>query len=1560
MNSNGFTSNIQTMVDESTIAASSTINITSPISNSTPAEIPAFGTSFEKVEVSPVVPAFGTSLGTSLDTFNAQAASSSETYCRPGQYTPINFCQSDWWKCWLSMCPDLEKLPLIELRSEYTNYDTSRSISIRYSYHFFTPTEWLQPRSILEDRNLDLEEVEEHEIEDIYYVPILWHLRSRRINSESIRDILNDDTLRLEQQEFLPIALYIVEISLPENIQNLVGLDSELNRDEQQYTLKSLQNNCVIISNRINDRFEIQFKANQSYRHAPSIIENTLIDDNSRSPIIITGMILESPMLYKNESVDDTKGVEIFDDLVLNNYIPIMRLNIIDPNTKLVMRPTMRNGERVQVVFYNMNNLTKVYKGDIIGSQLKWVNIIPPMADIDRPQTVYWIVWLGQFKNNKRVDPAKATKESYTIISLDLITSKLTVDINFKKHHSYSRVLDIISNDIKLAVKPSPIDGSVRMQMRHIKAKVNFYGVLFDQFTFAHFVQQGGVYGDESEIQTRWIRDYIYLLEASRSVSEKNSHDYYFRELSDVEFKPTRFSIKQLFSETQNNLHTQSLNSKRVILLDENKSTDYRPINEPYVEIIIKNARSEIQLQRFVNILSSILFLYQGEIERNNSQGETEVIVFREEIIKLYSGWFPFVQETDTNNNQQWSSSFNVITNPLGEGTEQEIERVKVEYTFEELLPYFTELQMVNPEMANLYIIEGKPIFPTTRCIKEEMEYFIAKGRGNTNGLFKLSVMGRLKRLAPEYKGLSRAGGQNKPRILYPEEVELWRQAGWQVLGFPLDDPKHYFTARIQDLRFMGLGKSNKWDNGVVPKCFAGYEESQKTLLNAGNVIPNKLRGTNTKFKTRKILTVDGRGFLPIIINNILRVRYGNADGVFERHGLSGNATRSKNSAIHCVMTALLKYPQVLSQTVLVLNNDLNHLINVRKQAMNMLSRYSVPNEDERERIVSNIRTHLLPQIIHPGLLRQELFDHTDQEIMDLLVDENVYFDPALFYRALEELFNVNVCVFAYPDWKVSNEEKSTVDIPRHRAFHVAYVHEERHTVFMIKNDGAETDNAQYPQCEMIAYNQSGKIQTVFGSELTGLASILKRLTNSTYTWSYLSGRVVTRLNMYNHILTDTLFTTATSQFIDIYGKMRALTIGNNELTVIVPPSAPVNLPVRNDLIQANWTDVLDLFKGQQPIAVSKISINDVIWVTGLWYPYLDLTYGIYIPINPVTPDQLPNNYNAGLSNPLPAPMLNRSKRIGNMFRMSSIIKQLLHWLFSIYRQVSKSNGLDLSNIVENFMTQYLIVTDDASDVQQLTGQVHLDSLDLYSMPIKNQYLPRTLIIEVAWDYIRNYNKHIVIRKPDQTSALLVYPSALREKIHYTLSVYNRDTLLLPLTERPTLTGLYKYAEDFKQSHRMNIFMTVDELSTWFRDLARLRAKPHSIISKISYTHMMTKDPFLFADGEDIYIFQNVFQGNLFRARHVAEVWLKRKINLGYNAPPINNVFSANKKMPYVLYTISPGSTIIPIEDHRENSPNFLRILEYSPDNVAIQQSVISGVKLPSQPKTSYAALLLL
>ena len=70
----------------------------------------------------------------------------------------------------------------------------------------------------------------------------------------------------------------------------------------------------------------------------------------------------------------------------------------------------------------------------------------------------------------------------------------------------------------------------------------------------------------------------------------------------------------------------------------------------------------------------------------------------------------------------------------------------------------------------------------------------------------------------------------------------------------------------------------------------------------------------------------------------------------------------------------------------------------------------------------------------------------------------NQYFDPKKYYRLLENKYNCNIYLF---------NEKGMI-IPDHVENYLRYYKRYIHSIFIYEHLGSESDNAKYPQCEIL------------------------------------------------------------------------------------------------------------------------------------------------------------------------------------------------------------------------------------------------------------------------------------------------------------------------------------------------------------------------------------------------------------------------------------------------------------------------------------------------------------
>ena len=135
---------------------------------------------------------------------------------------------------------------------------------------------------------------------------------------------------------------------------------------------------------------------------------------------------------------------------------------------------------------------------------------------------------------------------------------------------------------------------------------------------------------------------------------------------------------------------------------------------------------------------------------------------------------------------------------------------------------------------------------------------------------------------------------------------------------------------------------------------------------------------------------------------------------------------------------------------------------------------YMNRDEKEKEEYVT-IRRRQIAEMVDPLTYKQELYDMDTKEITRRVGDPEVFLDPYLYYRGVEELFQVNIFVFnpneplqPITGIQTFNTPGPIVEVPRCKLSHIRIPRLDRRSIIILKHWGAETDALRYPHCELI------------------------------------------------------------------------------------------------------------------------------------------------------------------------------------------------------------------------------------------------------------------------------------------------------------------------------------------------------------------------------------------------------------------------------------------------------------------------------------------------------------
>ena len=750
-----------------------------------------------------------------------------------------------------------------------------------------------------------------------------------------------------------------------------------------------------------------------------------------------------------------------------------------------------------------------------------------------------------------------------------------------------------------------------------------------------------------------------------------------------------------------------------------------------------------------------------------------------------------------------------------------------------------------------------------------------------------------------------------QPVIIPKEGRKAWEsetfyykgeQRNRQTLDYPPNKPKWIFGCNTRERPFIGVRPSENLSNSkefpYVPCCYKKDQmdpnlNSDYNVYYNGYVKPEQLKKPGHVHKTSRFMKPGEIARVPQILNRGLSA-YRNLDELrtllkvtdfsrpweFVRFGVPNDP----NSLLHCVLEAI-----------------------------------SDPNYDGSRAYVQNIRRMIAVET-HPDLLKQEMYDYETDTIRNLLSDTNRYFDPDLFYRSIEEFFQINL--FVYNTYKDEfSADLSEVVLPRHRNFHVRPERTFRPTILILSHYGSDPDS-DYPKCELLVdFNpESNLVIKMFDSQMTKntykfLISYANNITWLPHVRNCVNIQspppvLYPHDNIYGKFdYVDILQGNGqlVAQYIDSIGKARSYTFQypDGYISFVTLPGMPENVPSYKDLARPP-VQVIRNNLGTN-IATAK-SVDNLGRCDGIWFQMFEITEGIYVPIEPTL--SLPPEYQdlpVGSNNPIQTiSTQNNTIRYMKLTRTLHLIYDFIEWLFEVDRKNKLSQNQEPK--AENLRWIF--------DNDNYFG----DSSTYYDFTHVPRDLPQISTVEEGLQYLSS-------KIPQFRGRITAYNLDFRNKLYKYLSEYEERTVgEIPLI-RGYLDNYFMSASDFKSSKNNMILIGMDIFDKWQSDRFASAEKIYQIREKIDMGIASILYPILYIDeNQKIWLIQNTFDGNLYSAFAIGINWITRGINSGRSTEPIEE-----KNTPaHFLFKIGVSQQIIPTIDNTNGFDIYVNILQYS------------------------------
>lgn len=764
-----------------------------------------------------------------------------------------------------------------------------------------------------------------------------------------------------------------------------------------------------------------------------------------------------------------------------------------------------------------------------------------------------------------------------------------------------------------------------------------------------------------------------------------------------------------------------------------------------------------------------------------------------------------------------------------------------------------------------------------------------------------------------------------QPVILQNDKVKEWSDThNGQVMKYPRKDDQSGIRRMwfgCSDPRYPHIGVkrnrylSNKDVFSHVPCCFVEnqMEPNTNTQYNEyfhGRVLPVKTVKLGTKHKTEKILDPGTIGVLPRVLNMFLSLSrnpddLGGIDGKwdFVHYGVPD----TPNSLLHCICEAI---------------DD---------------KRY-----DGSEEYVMKLR-QLIAKETFPGLLKQEMYDYDDDIILSLLSDTNRYLDPSLFYRALEEYFNINLFVFnTYRD--SFRKDLSGIVVPRHRNFHIRPNRMSmRSTVLILSHYGPASHKRDYPHSELLVdFNEDKKaVVKLFGIETTrnvydGFTAFTNNISwlphmNTPVNITQPPPQLYPHDNIYGKMdYAQVLLGTGTliGQYIDAIGKARSFTIrypSENQMidvSYVTLPAQPENVPVNTELARPTAREVLAVLPSELNVPFSK-SVNSQGLTDGIWYQMFEIQEGIYIPIEPT--NNLPGKYRnlpVGSGNPIKNIGANNvTLRYMEMNRVLHIIYDLLEWMFELMRR-EMPDAYHVDNVEQNKRSEdpsnTTVITNELMRRTFVIDRYTGDSAKYYDFSSLPRRLPEVRNVEEALVYLSGLPRFERRKFP-------MYNIDFARKIQSHLAAYEKRTFGEVPFIRGYVENYFLTSSDFKQVKGNIVMMGADVFDLWMNDRKLRERKIYEIKEKVTMSIAIPHYPILYMDkNKRIYIVQNTSAAGKLNALNVGKIWAEQRINPGFLTKPLDGI------PPHFIYVVAVNEQILPVEDHTGNYNVYVNIISYS------------------------------
>lgn len=593
-----------------------------------------------------------------------------------------------------------------------------------------------------------------------------------------------------------------------------------------------------------------------------------------------------------------------------------------------------------------------------------------------------------------------------------------------------------------------------------------------------------------------------------------------------------------------------------------------------------------------------------------------------------------------------------------------------------------------------------------------------------------------------------------------------------------------------------------------------------------------------------------------------------------------------------------------------------NSLIHCVLQAINYPGYRELRSLTDREEFARQARSYMA-KAINPMVYKQEMYDKTLLEIYNKIDDMDYPLDPSLFYRGLEEAFNVNIYTFNDNQGinKITGktDERPFLEVPNSKMFHVRHMRNGRKTVLIYKSPSNSSSRTQNFHCTLIiskgdiikrtkrtygvSQKNNGDERQSFGDKMANTMFQILRTTVNSYIWSFTDEEneiFETRNSVFNDIIWKNILSNykIIGQRVDGYGRVSVIAFNaidslGKEHTVMIttPPTQPLNVPNIDTIVPTTYEIVSQIF--DNPVMRTP---------NGVWYNIMDYETGIFVLCS--DPDQ--DIQEGKKTEPIHderVKTVNPVTQMVNAKKNSMILLELIKWSWSLskrepieiwWQKFVHSTGEEKSSAVPNIGIRLPI----ARSSHEAFAELH-----------KGKWWP---------DYFR-------------MDGIYLYES-LYQKCKAYFKRYEQEFDGEKYTIPTHITGVKSKDADFESKPNSIIFTDSKHLNNWLE--YKRTETDYNFINSVVTSEMSTQThPYLLKHGIHVYLVQNVRNNSFRRAAQVVNHWFTNHINKGYDIEE-DELFNIN--FPYVIYGIGKSNKLTPIVNKTRNLTSYAEFLGYT------------------------------